>query len=97
MLSRNGYISTQAASIRLRCPLLSCVRKNSSRVSFFRSLPNHTGSPDSRLLTTVRNLLFFLSEPLAEGCLGRQLLGLFHSHAAFRTSQTMHFHDHRRA
>jgi polysaccharide biosynthesis/export protein len=33
--------------------------KNSSSVSFFRSRPNHTGSPVSRLLTTVRNFCFF--------------------------------------
>jgi hypothetical protein len=30
-------MSTQAASMRLRCPLLSSVRKNSSSVSFFGS------------------------------------------------------------
>src|SRR5229473_4578387 len=56
ILSRNGsHISTQAASMRLRCPLLSCVLKYSSSVSFFRSRPNHSGSPVSRLLTTVTN------------------------------------------
>jgi hypothetical protein len=60
MLSRNGsHMSTQAASMRLRCPLLNSVRKYSSNVSFFRSFPNHSGSPVSRLLTTVRNLSFF--------------------------------------
>ena len=42
-----------------RCPLLSCVLKYLSSVSFFRSFPNHRGSPVSRLLTTVRNLSFF--------------------------------------
>ena len=38
---------------------LSCLSKNSSSVSFFRSRPNHSGSPVSRLLTTVRNFCFF--------------------------------------
>src|SRR5580700_2746340 len=60
ILSRNGsHMSTQTASMRWRCPLLSCVRKYSSSVSFFRSFPNQSGSPVSRLLTTVRNLSFF--------------------------------------
>ena len=60
MLSRNGsHISTHAAEIRVRWPALSSVRKNSSRVSFFRSRPNHTGSPLSGLLTTVMNFCFF--------------------------------------
>src|ERR1035438_7090037 len=59
MLSRNGsHISTQTASIRFRCRLTNSLRKNSSSVSFFRSLPNHSGSPVSRLHTTVRNLPF---------------------------------------
>ena len=39
---------------------LSCFSKNSSSVSFFRSRPNHSRSPVSRLLTTVRN---FVSSP----------------------------------
>src|ERR1035437_1748767 len=59
MLNRNGsHISTQTASIRFRCRLTNSLRKNSSSVSFFRSLPNHSGSPVSRLHTTVRNLPF---------------------------------------
>src|ERR1700676_601296 len=59
MLFRNGaHMSTQAASIRFRCRLLNWLRKNSSSVSFLRSLPNHSGSALSRLHTTVRNLPF---------------------------------------
>src|SRR3954454_11125159 len=54
MLRRNGFhMSTQHASIRWRRHRLNCVRKNSSSVSFFRSPPNHNGSPVSRLLTSV--------------------------------------------
>src|SRR5262249_56512851 len=60
MLDRNGsHISTHAASIRFRCRLTNWLRKKSSSVSFFRSLPNHNGSPVSRLHTTVRNLPCF--------------------------------------
>src|SRR5580658_864671 len=59
MLFRNGtHMSTHAASIRFRCRLLNWLRKNSSSVSFLRSLPNHNGSAVSRLHTTVRNLPF---------------------------------------
>jgi hypothetical protein len=47
MLSRNGsHMSTHAASIRLRCRGLNSSRRNSSKVSFFRVLPNHSGTPD---------------------------------------------------
>src|ERR1700733_10246882 len=31
----------------------------SASICFFRSLPNHSGSPVSKLLTTVRNFCFF--------------------------------------
>src|ERR1017187_1954550 len=59
MLNRNGsHMSTQTASMRFLCRLTNSLRKNSSSVSFFRSLPNHSGSPVSRLHTTVRNLPF---------------------------------------
>src|ERR1700674_5085821 len=50
------HISTQAAWIRDRWPRDSSSRKNVSSVVWRRSRPNHTGSPLSRLLTTVRNL-----------------------------------------
>src|SRR5436190_12404871 len=60
ILSRNGtHMSTQAASMRLRWPLLSCVRKYSSSVSFFRSFPNHSGSPVSRLTYHRQKLVVF--------------------------------------
>src|SRR6516165_8955314 len=50
----NGsHMSTHAAAILFLCRLTSWVRKNSSSVSFFRSRPNHSGSPVSRLHTTV--------------------------------------------
>src|SRR5580693_7361913 len=59
MLSRKGsHISTHAASIPALCRALNSVLKNSSRVSFFLSRPNHSGSPLSRLLATVRNFCF---------------------------------------
>src|SRR6516225_4304742 len=54
-----SHMSTHAASILFLCRLTNWVRKNSSSVSFFRSRPNHSGSPVSRLHTTVRNLSFF--------------------------------------
>src|SRR5438874_1741285 len=38
-----------------------------------------------------------LFEALAERCLGRQLLDLFHQDPAFRASQAMYLHDHSRA
>src|SRR5215510_13768038 len=59
MLRRNGsHMPTHAASIRFRCRLTNWLRKKSSSVSFFRSLPNHSGSAVSKLHTTVRNLPF---------------------------------------
>ncbi len=59
MLSRKGsHISTHAASMPALCRALNSVSKNSSRVSFFLSRPNHSGSPLSRLLATVRNFCF---------------------------------------
>src|SRR6266567_8747931 len=51
-------MSTHAASMPLRCRALNSSWKNSSKVSFFRSRPNHSGSPLSRLLATVRNFCF---------------------------------------
>src|SRR5712692_7496878 len=56
------HISTQAAWIRDRWPRDSSSRKNVSSVVWRRSRPNHTGSPLSRLLTTVRNLVRFPSQ-----------------------------------
>jgi len=42
------------------CPLpgAQLVLEDSSKVSFFRSRPNHSGSPLSRLLATVRSFCF---------------------------------------
>src|SRR5437868_15444119 len=58
-LSLHGsHMTTHGASIRFRCRLSSWLRKKSSSVSFFRSLPNHSGSAVSRWHTTVRNLPF---------------------------------------
>src|ERR1039458_7414151 len=51
----DGNMSTHAASILFRWRLTNWLRKKSSSVSFFRSLPNHSGPPVSRLHTTVRN------------------------------------------
>src|SRR6266568_1173035 len=77
-LSRNGsHISTHAASIPFRCRLVNSLRKNASSVSFLRSLPNHSGSPLSRLHTTVRNLsclpLYNSSTPICRKRGGRRL------------------------
>jgi hypothetical protein len=45
---------------------------------------------------TLAGLSDNLFEPLAEWRFGGQLLDFFHSHAAFRTSEAVHLHDHRR-
>jgi hypothetical protein len=45
---------------------------------------------------TLAGLADNLFEPIAKRCLREQLLDLFHSYFAFRTSQPMDFHHHRR-
>lgn len=44
---------------RGRWRALNCVPKNSSSVAFFRSRPNHSGSPLSKLLATAMNFVVF--------------------------------------
>jgi hypothetical protein len=57
LLVNGRHISTQAVAMRFLWLSFSSVRKNSSSVSCLRSCPNHKGSPISKLLTTVMNLL----------------------------------------
>jgi hypothetical protein len=58
MLLVNGrHMSTHPASMRFLWLSCNCVRKNSSNVSCLRARPNHNGSPVSKLLTTVMNLV----------------------------------------
>jgi hypothetical protein len=52
-------MSTQAASTRSLLRAVNLLRKNWSSVSFFRSGPNHGGSPVSRLLNIVMNFADF--------------------------------------